>query len=86
MTVKLLEQTDAITYIQGDPRRILLHVVNCRGVMGSGIAAQIKKRIPAGYKVYRDHFENGDLELGVVTAQDSVVNMAAQDNLVAANA
>jgi len=33
----------------------LLHVTNCQGVMGSGIAKQIKDRVPTAYKAYMKH-------------------------------
>ena len=58
----------------------LLHVCNNKGVMGSGIALEIKNRIPDAYTAYR--YE--DCNLGVVTQGKyhrggSVLNMVAQD-------
>lgn len=32
---------------------IIAHQVNCMGVMGSGVAAQVKERFPDAYKAYR---------------------------------
>ena len=34
--------------------RIIVHQVNCRGVMGAGIAKQIKEKWPDVYTSYRD--------------------------------
>ena len=34
----------------------ICHQVNCQGVMGSGIAKQIRERWPEVYKQYRDHY------------------------------
>lgn len=33
--------------------RIIAHQVNCMGVMGSGVAAQVKERYPDAYQQYR---------------------------------
>lgn len=59
---------------------VLLHVCNNKGVMGSGIALEIKNRIPDAYTAYK--YE--DCILGVVTqgkcpTGGSVLNMVAQD-------
>jgi len=36
-----------------DPIAILLHACNCKGVWGSGIAVEFKRRFPAAYKDYQ---------------------------------
>lgn len=46
---------------------LIVHCVNCKGVMGGGIAAEIRKRFPDVYETYRDSYKNGYLELGSVT-------------------
>ncbi len=46
---------------------IIIHCVNCQGVMGGGIAAQIKRRYPEAYDVYKETYENGLLVLGSVS-------------------
>ena len=33
---------------------VICHQVNCRGVMGAGVAAQFKKKFPMSYRVYKD--------------------------------
>lgn len=43
---------------------IICHQVNCQGVMGAGIALQIKKRFPEVFKQYRKNYNNGNLTLG----------------------
>ena len=35
----------------------ILHQVNCQGVMGAGIAKQIRKMCPKHYEGYKDHIE-----------------------------
>lgn len=37
---------------------IIAHQVNCCGVMGAGVAKQIKERFPKAYQVYRKTCEN----------------------------
>ena len=64
---------------------IIVHQVNCRGVMGSGIAKQIKQQYPAVFEVYRNCFERGDLRLGVIQAvyvdwNKVIVNACAQED------
>lgn len=63
---------------------ILCHQCNCQGVMGSGVAAEVKKRYPEVFKVYRHEYETNGLELGkVVFAKNihgqMIANLLAQD-------
>lgn len=37
---------------------IIAHQVNCMGVMGSGVASQIKSRYPEAYKAYKELCDN----------------------------
>ena len=49
---------DNITFITGDlfdtKANVILHQVNCQGVMGSGIAAEVKRRFPKAYNSYKE--------------------------------
>ena len=47
-------------------RGIICHQVNMKGVMGKGIALEIKNRFPNVFKAYRDAYEHGELHLGMV--------------------
>jgi O-acetyl-ADP-ribose deacetylase (regulator of RNase III) len=66
---------------------VLLHVCNNKGVMGSGIALEIKNRIPDAYESYKYVHEKFGLELGSTSygvledenADVLVINMIAQD-------
>ena len=84
--ITYLENTNAVDYLlnlKGSPTTPLLHAVNCQGVMGSGIAKEIKERIPSAYENYRESYATNDLKLGTITYSDEdtpwVVNMAAQE-------
>lgn len=61
------------------------HGVNCRGVMGAGIAGQFRRRWPAMYTAYRAECRAGRLQLGglhVWRCRGSgmwVYNLATQD-------
>ena len=64
---------------------IFCHQVNCKGRMGSGIAAQIKNKYPEVFNEYKFHCNAGLAELGTnlyVHTHDGrvCVNMFAQDN------
>lgn len=47
-------------------RGIILHGCNAQGVMGSGIARQVKEQFPGAYKIYKDIEEEHGLALGSV--------------------
>lgn len=64
---------------------IICHQCNCQGVMGSGVAAEVKKRYPNVFEEYRQDYFDGLLTLGYVcfatAKRDQVIaNMCAQDN------
>jgi len=42
----------------------MMHGCNDQGVMGSGIALEVKTRYPGAYATYRHAYENGGLVLG----------------------
>ena len=79
-----------IKHIKGDifesGADVILHQVNCQGVMGSGVAKQVREKYPSVYKSYKefcDRYEPGDL-LGVALpgqADEStiIINIFAQD-------
>jgi len=60
------------------------HGCNCRGSMGAGIAAQIKKRYPAAFEEYRAACAAGTFRPGAVqlvkTKPRWILNMATQDS------
>lgn len=48
-------------------RGIIVHSCNAQGVMGSGIALEIKNRFPEAFKKYRLHKELYGLKLGSIS-------------------
>ncbi len=79
----------SVTYIKGNLLdfpgvNVIGHIANCQGVMGSGLALQIKEEFPAAYEVYRKDFEAGECKLGQFSAAEvaggkRVVNLYCQD-------
>ena len=79
-----------VTYKQGNLLNsgcnIICHQVNCQGVMGSGIALEIRNRFPEAYATFRKTFLNGGNKLGAIDivyeTQDNkgiyICNMYAQ--------
>lgn len=57
-----------ITFKDGDllssGYKVICHQVNCQGVMGSGIAKEIRKRFSAAYEIFRKSFLAGEAKLG----------------------
>lgn len=60
------------------------HGVNCKGVMGSGIAVTVRKDFPENYKSYRDFCQRGILKPGMVLPftenGKTIMNMASQND------
>lgn len=67
----------------------ICHQVNCQGVMGSGIARQIRERWPEVYESYRDFYEDcvwrnrnmlGNIDfVPIWNTKQMVINMFCQD-------
>ena len=57
-----------ITYLSGDlfesPAKVLVNTVNTVGVMGKGIALKFKRIYPEMFEAYRNHCEQGNLQVG----------------------
>lgn len=84
----------SITVVQGDLFKadadVILHQVNCKGFMRSGVALQVRNKYPEVYKQYLkycDHYDNPADMLGhiqvICVGNDPVkyvVNMFAQEN------
>jgi len=78
-----------ITIIEGNlfntSAGIICHQCNCQGIMGSGVAAEVKKRYPEVFESYRTDFEKGMLKLGYVNFAKNkkgqiIANMCGQDH------
>lgn len=65
---------------------VICHQVNCQGVMGSGIAKEIRERFPTVYEKFRKSFLEGKNKLGnidvvhVLGGHMTVVNMYSQND------
>ena len=61
----------------------IMHVVNCRGKMASGVAKEIRNRVPDVYKVYMEHHNSvgskANTELGSCSHTEEVYNLHAQE-------
>ena len=58
----------------------LLHCVNCQGVFASGIAGEIRKRIPMAYQEYMEFYGNNKVDMlgKFAWCGTRVVHLAAQ--------
>lgn len=72
---------------------IIAHQVNCQGVMGSGIAKQVKEKYPLVFEAYKNYCKENKDKLGKVLLLDSsgneqldsekkpyIANLFGQDN------
>lgn len=63
---------------------VIVHQVNCQGVMGSGIAKQIKETYPSVFEQYRKRYLSngaklGEIDICNVGGDRMVVNLYSQD-------
>ena len=56
----------------------IIHQVNMQGVMGNGVAKQIKEEFPEHFRVYKEYCNNHKDLLGTVFAVDGVVGVFGQ--------
>jgi len=66
-------------------RGIICHQANAQGVMGAGLAAQIKVKFPQAYQDYREVYNSGKMKLGqcIITEVGPdlyVASLVGQDN------
>ena len=60
---------------------IICQQVNCKGVMGAGLAFQIKKEWPVVFNTYRERYKKVGLSLG----EAIIVNVDRQKSIYVAN-
>ena len=59
---------------------IIVHQVNCQGVMGTGIALQMRQKFPTVYERYRTFkFKLGQIQLIKIIDNLYICNLAGQD-------
>lgn len=77
-----------IKYVNGDifttDADIIIHQVNCQGVMGGGVALQVKNKYPEVFRQYKQycnmHINNlGDVLVVPVDKSRQIANFFAQD-------
>lgn len=76
-----IQHGDVLNIEQG----IIVHGCNCNGVMGAGIALQIKNRFPAAFESYSKKYQTRGLFLGEITVAQInpskiIVNANTQQN------
>lgn len=59
-----VQEGDALAMLQAGRITALGHQVNLLGLMGAGIAAQVRKEFPVAYRTYREAITAGRLRLG----------------------
>jgi O-acetyl-ADP-ribose deacetylase (regulator of RNase III) len=82
----------SIHIIQGDileaETDAIVNTVNCKGIMGKGLALEVKKKYPENFKKYQDVCESGSLrpgdifvfEIGKLFPPHYVFNFATKDH------
>lgn len=84
---------NTLTYIKGNlldaQEKVIAHQVNCRGVMGGGIAKSIKKKYPIVYEKYLERYKEekgreemlaGTIDIIYANENRTVINLYGQDS------
>ena len=75
---------DAVKALQNKEVDFLMHCCNAQGVMGAGIAKQIKEAFPSTYRAYDAYCQAGkysEVLLGNIIIESRVINAIAQFKL-----
>ena len=75
---------DLLEFFRNGEIDVICHVTNNQGVMGSGIALQIKEQFPEAYKNYKSYEKLHGLKLGTISMyclpnESAIMNFHAQD-------
>ena len=79
-----IESGDLFNATLGKENAILVHGCNAQGVMGSGVAAIVKKLYPRAYTVYKNAkyypgLKVGDVSISVAPGECQVANAVTQE-------
>lgn len=79
-TIKQVDGNAVSALLNGDVD-FLIHVSNCQGRFNSGVAKEVRERVPNAYLDYMNYHRgnNGGLVLGEVSGSDGVINLHAQE-------
>jgi len=74
---------DAVVALKNKEIDFLMHCCNAQGIMGGGIAAQIKHSVPETYERYRSYCKGVGAEaaLGSAVIHCNVINLIGQLNI-----
>lgn len=61
------EKGNVLEFFKSGEVNAVLHCCNCRGVMGSGVALQIKNKFPEAYNSYKKYEAERTLKLGTIS-------------------
>jgi O-acetyl-ADP-ribose deacetylase (regulator of RNase III) len=71
-------------FANAKPGSLIVHGCNAQGKMASGFAAELRKRFPPAYTVYKAHYDQHGLKLGDVNGYEdssghTIVNAITQE-------
>ncbi len=70
---------NAVSALLDGEVEFLMHCCNCRNNFGSGIAKEIRERIPSAYKADIKHYNANGKILGSMSTDGRVLNLYGQD-------
>ena len=82
MSIKFING-NILTFPERDEDTIICHQVNCKGVMGAGLAKQVRDKWPVVFSEYKKicgHDKLGDFQMVQVAPQLYVANLFGQLN------
>lgn len=69
---KIEHTGDLLDFLRNGEVDAIAHCCNCQGVMGAGIALQIKTQMPKAYLAYKTFENYSGLELGTISQSSNV--------------
>lgn len=87
MNSVIVKKQNAVDYVLDNSGTMLIHVCNDAGVMGAGIAKEVKDRLPEAFNKYSSscRITPREFRLGTITQTDKVINMIAQQSYYGEN-
>lgn len=70
---------NAVSAVLEKKADFLMHCCNCQNNFGSGIAKEIRERIPSAYEADTKHYNANDRILGSMSTDGKVLNLYGQE-------
>lgn len=74
-----VKEGNVVTALLNKKVDYIVHCCNAKGKFNSGVAKEIRERVPKAYKNYMRNYERMSNTLGTLSLGDGVINLVGQD-------